>query len=183
MGVGQRTFRYYDDDGGLEAATALGAEGENITIATGVKFRIRQQMLATAGGYNNDFELHAIYDGGTRFKITSSSSYIQLVDDDNSIADDSATAQALSGAETFVAGRYDDTDNAMTAIVVAEDEITECEWCLQLVEEDVEDAKQIQLLVRDGGGFAISNADAAWLTVQGGAPPTTNRRRRLLITA
>jgi hypothetical protein len=162
MGVQQRYFQVFADDGDVEAATALGAEGENIACAPATSLRVREQMLGTAGGYANFFTLFCDLNGGTAQQVTTTSSIVKLVT--GTPTDDATTAQLLTGAEAFVAGRYDE-DGTMTAITIAENEITECEWCVQIVSGDVSAGDVVKFYVRDNAGASFTNSDPPEVTV------------------
>jgi hypothetical protein len=166
----QQAFWFRNNDGNEATATFMGAQGSDQSIPTGTTFRIRIITEETAGGTSNiASNLYASWQGGTYFDVTTSSSYIQAVDEGQGIADDTLlTTQRLTYSGTWVDGRYDDNGVATTASTLT-NSFTENEFSLTIVDADVSAGHTIDLRIRDSAAALDSYAVTPRITVSGGA--------------
>lgn len=119
----QSSFRGINDDGSLTTATFREALNTNFNEPLDQVFRLRFVIQNTANNAdtgNQTFELWCSRNGGTYFQVTSASTLVQLANDANSIADNSATVQRIgTGTYTGIAsdGYNDGTTDNPTGIV------------------------------------------------------------------
>lgn len=162
----QEDFRFRNNDGNLATATWM-SPGNNVDqiIAVDTTFRLRIVVQVTnAKAVNNQvFELWGSYQGGAYSKITTGSSNVILVDENQGIADHATTQQRI-GDGAYVAGDsegYDDgtTDDDTGNVDFAGQDEVELEFALQLVGADMDDGETMDFNVYLSGGTQITASD------------------------
>jgi hypothetical protein len=133
--TGQQRFWWRQDNGTETTASFRGALGTPWSPAAGdldTPQRIRFELGNTGGmdESSGSYNLYYDIDNGGYNPLTTSSSKVKLVSSAQSISDDDTTSEQMSGAQTFQAGRYDETGSSTNITIVAGQE-TEVEFCIQ----------------------------------------------------
>jgi hypothetical protein len=157
----QEDWRYGYDDGAINANTWYSA-GNNVaqTIAEDTVYRLRfvvQQTNAAKDVNNQIHELWASYKGGAYFQVTSASTYVQLTNDTQGIADHATTSQVI-GDGTYETGPdregWDDgtTDDDTGVCDGSGGEEMELEFCIIHPPADVANGDTVDFECRLNGG-------------------------------
>jgi hypothetical protein len=151
----QSAFRGRNNDGNLSTATYKGtANNQNFSQSLDETFRIRLVLQNTAtakASANQVYDLYYSRNGGTYTQITSSSSFIRLIDENQGIADHAATSQQI-GSGTYDSssslGYNDGTTNNLTGgcnIAAASEIEIECSLVLRSADTSVNDTFDLRL--------------------------------------
>ena len=164
----QEDFRFRNDDGDLATATWIDGETTNnidktIAVDTTTRLRIVVQQTVAAKAVNNQtFELWASYESGNYIRVTTTSNYVQLVNDANSIADHATTVQRIGDgnysapdAQGYNDGQTDDDTGVID--FVGADEV-EIEFTFQIYGPQVSDGETIDFQIYLSGGTALNSA-------------------------
>jgi hypothetical protein len=166
----QEDFRFRNDDGTLATATWVDGDtvnNNNKTIAVDANFRLRfvvQQTNAAKTVNNATFQLRYSYnDGGysAGTQVTTTSTYVQLVDDANSIADNATTQQRI-GDGTYGTGDSQGYNDGQTDALTGDMDFNgaqecEIEVCLQIVGADLSDGDTLDFQLYLGDGTALDS--------------------------
>lgn len=171
----QDEFRFYDDDAGLNAATALDTENTNISRAQDTNTRLR--VKARSGtGTNAQFNVPLRYrlryskNSGAYTVVDGSSTNIRASASSNFNENTDATTERLTaGAGTFRAGTGDESDgicgndtleNVNLSAASAADK-NELEWCFQVRSADTagNDTFDFQFQISSDKGLIWEDAD------------------------
>lgn len=163
--LSQNHFWLRNDDGSETAATGIAAVDTDASIDAGTILRARFSVLETAGGSQNNvqFQLQYQLNAGGWLTVSTTSSVI-VATASSFITDEQATTQQISTG-TFVVGACDVDGLAGEGnqIDYAGNDVSECEFCVQIVTADVADADQVQLRLLASG--VVLNAYPAVPTV------------------
>jgi hypothetical protein len=156
--LAQEDFRFRNNDGNLAGATYMGTgNNEDQTISVDTTFRLRVVVQETAGGNaaNTTMALYVSYNSGAYAEVNTTSSYVQLVDENQGIADHATTAQDI-GDGTYTGGDsegYNDgTTDDDTGNVDLDTNEAEVEFALTIVSGDVSNADTLEFEVRESDG-------------------------------
>lgn len=162
--LNQERFRGRNDDGSESGATWK-TTGSNQNWSNGtdtanrfrVRFVIRESNSRNA---NNSYILFYSHNSGTYTNLTTSSNVIRGIVSKNTtwtITDGDATTEQLAwaGGGTWFAGYYD--DNQSTSTVLLNNQYTEMEYCLYLVDADVNNGDVIDLRVYISPSTELTN--------------------------
>ncbi|KKM04188.1 hypothetical protein LCGC14_1766750 [marine sediment metagenome] len=155
----QEDTRGRNDDGTIVTATYMGSgnnEDQSVNVDTPFRWRFVVQIGGMDAGDQN-FQLWYSKNGGTYAQLTSTdglSDGIRLINDANSIVDDSVTVQDI-GDGTYTSGTCDGycdgtTDDDTGTVNIAVGEEGEAEFCFEFVSADVVNGNTFDLRVRRG---------------------------------
>ncbi len=154
----QEDTRARNDDGTISTATYMGSgnnENQSIDIDTIFRWRMVIQVGGMDAGDRN-FTLFAQKNGAGGYAqiLSSSTGGLRLINDANSIADDSVTVQGI-GDGTYTSGTsngYCDgtTDDDTGVVNIAAGEEGEVEFCLQMPDGEAADTDYWDLRVYRG---------------------------------
>ena len=137
----QDAFRGRYDNGSLTTATYKAELNTNFNADIDQVFRLRQVVQNTAANADTGDQTYELWcdrnEAGSYFQVTSTSSYIQLANDANSIADNAATVQSI-GTGTYTADTsngYNDgtTDDITGTVSIGRSREAEIEHCLKIL--------------------------------------------------
>jgi hypothetical protein len=151
--IDQDSFAWLEDDGDLEANTAIGATNDDLANPVfDTNYRLRFLLKNTgskdlADGFRFEYSVN----GGTWTPITTSSSFVRSfasVSDPNP-ADGDATAQRI-GVGTFDEG-YFDADGTIGSFTFAQTQESENEFCFQFRSVDISgETIELRMALDDG---------------------------------
>ena len=129
----QKHFRFYQDDAGLNAATALAAEDTDITAAVNDTVRLRIETANTGAAVKNNLarKLQVSMDGGAYADISTSNGRIRL-QLSSQFADGDATTARLTATGVFQAGQGKESGAGTTNLNLTNGNYTEDEFCLNV---------------------------------------------------
>ncbi len=149
----QKHFRIYQDDGGLNSATAYAAEDTNYNVNVSTNFRIRFEVANTGNKSDNATRrLQFKEDSGSWTQITTGTNNVRLVDSIN-FTDGDATTARLTATGTFVAGQGKDTGSDTSQITIESGYYTEDEYALKFETGAAEHTYQFRISNTDGTGI------------------------------
>lgn len=155
----QRHFRFYQDDGAINASTAVAAEDANITssdLALDTNLRIRLVLSETGTGTlprtSDSVRLQYRLNGGSWTNVTGSSNVCRTTASPN-VADGAALTRLLSqfASNSFVDGTFDEVDGKcgvdLTSPAFNADTDVEIEYCVQMRSADLVATDYVELRV------------------------------------
>ena len=160
----QEDWAFGADDGGINANTFDTVNTNRTAQAPDSTFRLRfvvQQTNSNKSVSNAIHALYASYNGGAYFAVTTTSTYVQLTNDANGIADHATTTQVI-GDGTYGTGDaqgWNDgqTDDNTGAIDYNGAEEVEVEFCLTIPSGDVADTDTLDFEVRQSDGTQLDS--------------------------
>ncbi len=185
----QEDTRARNDDGTIVTATYMGSgnnENQSINVDTVLRWRIVIQVGGMDAGDQN-FTFWADKNGGGYAQVTAITTFgLQLVNDANSIADNSVTVQQI-GDGTYTSGTSNGfcdgtTDDDTGVVNIAVGEEGEGEFCVQMPAADVVDGDWFDLRVRRGAATFNTYTNTPRLTAikaaAGASTPFPNHIQR-----
>lgn len=160
--------QFYEDDAGIDTATAIAAENASILrgVGTTQRYRLRQELEESNGGAETDsYAVFSNLNGGGFQKVTASSSNVRLTA--SSFVTDGAaiTVQRLTGSgEPFISGEFD-SNGTTASFQIGPNEHTELEFCMYSVEGDVGPGDFIDLELRHADGTQLDQFAPASIDV------------------
>jgi len=146
-GLTQTSFRGRNDDGSESLATWIAAADTDWRQRPGRNFRVRM-LIEGLENFTNGVQLYRSLNGAPFTPVTNSSSVIKSVLSTNYTHADDCTQQlgggSFSADNNGMVTNVDDGTSDATFFVSSTDE-SEAEWCLQIVEADVNDSDHIEL--------------------------------------
>lgn len=174
----QLAFRGRNDDESESLASWKAAQNTNWSQPTNAQFRVRFEIEETAGG-NADILARLEYNKNSAGwnPVNGSSAVVQSTASLKLINEDNTTNQLTASARSFVAGKVDESDGLTTQISI-NNQHTEFEFCISIIEGDVTNGDTIQLRVTNNGTALTTYTQTPSLTVQklldGAAKPVQN---------
>lgn len=157
--LSQVGFRLRNDDGSQTTATWKANENTNATIGVDENFRIRFVVDETAGGAENNvtFQLQYSHNGGTFTNVTALAVVARPSASPNVTDSTATTRQLTSGTGTFVANSFDEVDGLSGVTTFSGGEVTEVEYCVQILSGAVANNDTVAFRVIRGSGSALEN--------------------------
>ena len=175
----QEDTRGRNDDGTIVTATYMGS-GNNQDQSVNVDTPFRWRFVVQIGGMdagNQNFQLWYSKNSGSYGKLDAADSLadgIRLINDANSIADNSVTVQDISDG-TYTTGTSDgycdgtiDDDTGVVNIAAGEE--GEVEFCFEFISADVVNGGTFDLRARRGATAFDTYTNTPRVTVIKGAP-------------
>jgi hypothetical protein len=164
----QTDFRFRNDDGTEATATWKANANTNISVdvsAGNVNVRVRiaaQEVGTTAATFAAS--LFMSKNGGAYAAVTDVTTDVLAVDSAN-LTDNNATTQQIT-AFTFVAGRVDDVNGAMTATgSIVQNSGTEFEWMLRLAAANLSNGDTLDFEVYRSGSAIATYTQVGRITI------------------
>lgn len=172
--LSQSIFRGRNDDGSETTATWKAAANTNWTQTVDENFRVRFEILETAGGGENNvpFQLQYNPNGIGWSNVTDTSTVVRSSLSAN-FADDDTTTQQL-GTATFITPNagMDEVNGLTGTITFSGNDAVEVEFSVQIRSVDVNDADTIQLrVVRSPSTLLEAYTNIPSITVSEAAAP------------
>lgn len=144
----QTTGRVFDE--GDETTAVVIAGGNAPTLDTGRVYKVRLEVEETAGN-NGTFtaQLQYNHQSGGWTDVTASSSVVKAANCVSIWSGDATTDRISSSAKTFQAGEHDHVDGATGAIAALNNDQTEFEFGVEIIEADVSDTDSLHFRVRN----------------------------------
>jgi hypothetical protein len=170
----QTKFRFYNDDGGLTAATPVAAENTDITVAPGAgnrSFQLKIQVQETGGSggvSTDDWQLICGKNLATTFPVTTSSSGVRAFNSGNLVdaGNVSSGNRSLSaGSGSYVTGKISE-DGLVDNLNLTANNYTELVFAIQTVDADLAPGDTLDFRILCGTPPPIASTATARITMQ-----------------
>ena len=161
----QNGFRARNDDGTQTTATWIAATNTDWSQDVDTTFRLRFEILETAGGSANLGGVVEYQVNGGGYATVTASTPVKLTSS-GTVTDATATTQQISSG-TFVAGEFD-SNGVVGNISFNGNDRTEMEYCLTLDSAQISDADVVDIRVAGLNTYTVANATVTALKANTG---------------